>query len=163
MPDKTYIILKDRVIALDKKISVLNTEITILSYFIIEQLLVIKTMAKEKSTVSSVCDPNQFSDEIKYLREENNTQNRIIQILLENQKNIQNKPDSKTLDINRNELKSINPFILPKKSSSNIKPPSVNLIKISNSFDLLSENTENTLMLTMPMSYQQKITILRVT
>ena len=73
MPDKTNILLKDRVIALDKKISVLNTEITILSSFIIEQLLVIKTMAKEKSTVSSVCHPNRFSDEIKYLREENNT------------------------------------------------------------------------------------------
>ena len=100
-------------------------------------------MVKAKSTDSSVCDPNKFSDEIKYLREENNTKNCIIQTLLENQNNIQNTPDSRTLDINRNELKSTNPFILPKWSSSNIKPPSSNLIATSNSFDLLSENTEN--------------------
>ena len=43
-------------------------------------------MANEKSTDSSVCDPNKFSDEIKYLREENNTKYCIIQTLLENQK-----------------------------------------------------------------------------
>ena len=102
-------------------------------------------MAKEKSTDSSACDPNKFSDEIKYLRGENNTKNCIIQTSLENQKNIQNTPDSRTLDINRNELKSTNPCILPKKSLSNIKPPSSNLTTTSNSFDLLSENTENRL------------------
>ena len=45
-------------------------------------------MAKEKSMDFSVWDPNKFSDEIKYLREENNTKNCIIQMLLENQKNI---------------------------------------------------------------------------
>ena len=99
-------------------------------------------MAKEKSTASSVCDPNKFSDEIKYLREENNTQNCIIQTLLENQKNIQNTPDSTTLDINRNEPKSTNHFILPKKSSSNIKPPPSNQITTSNSLDLLPENCD---------------------
>ena len=37
-------------------------------------------------TDSSACDPNKFSDEIKYLREENNTNNCDIQALLENQK-----------------------------------------------------------------------------
>ena len=39
-------------------------EITALRSFIIEQLLVIKTMAKEKSTDSSACDPSKFSDEV---------------------------------------------------------------------------------------------------
>ena len=39
---------------------------------------------------SYVCDPNKLSDGRKYLREENNTKNCIIQRLLENQKNIQN-------------------------------------------------------------------------
>ena len=86
VPDKTNIILEERVISLEEKISVLNTEITALRFFIIEQLLVIKTMVKEKSTDSSVCDPNKFSNEIKYLREENNTKNCIIQTLIENQK-----------------------------------------------------------------------------
>ena len=43
-------------------------------------------MVKEKSTDSSVCDPNKFSNEIKYLGEENNTKNCIIQTLIENQK-----------------------------------------------------------------------------
>ena len=79
---------------------------------IIEQLLFIKTMSKEKSRDLSVCDPNKFSDEIKYPREENNTKNCIIRMSLENQKNIQNTPDSRTLDIkldiNRNDLKSTN-------------------------------------------------------
>ena len=102
-------------------------------------------MAKEKSTNSSVCDPNKFSDEIKYLREENNTKNCIIQTLLENQKSIQNTPHSRTLDINRNEPKRTNHFILPKTSSSNVKPPSPNQITTSNSFQLLSGNTENSL------------------
>ena len=86
VPDKTNIILEERVISLEEKISVLNTEITTLRFFIIEQLLVIKTMVKEKSTDSSVCDPNKFSNEIKYLGEENNTKNCIIQTLIENQK-----------------------------------------------------------------------------
>ena len=36
-------------------------------------------------------------------------------------------------------------IILPKKISSNIKPPSSNLTTTSNSFDLLSENTKNSL------------------
>ena len=45
-----------------------------------------------------------------------------MQTLLENQKNIQNTPDSRTLDIHHNELKSTNPLVLPKKSSSNIRP-----------------------------------------
>ena len=113
--------------------------------FIIEQLLVIKTIAEEKSRDSSVCDSNKFSDKIKYLREENNTKNCIIQTLLENQANIQNTSDSRTLDINRNELNSSNHFILPMKSLSNIKPPSSNLITTSNNFDLLSKNPENSL------------------
>ena len=104
-------------------------------------------------STGSVCDPNKISDEIKYLREENNTQNCIIQSLLETQKKyIQNSPDSRTLDINCNEPKSNNPFILPNKSSSNIKPPSSNLITSSNSFDLLSETLKTASMLTM--SYQ---------
>ena len=50
--------------------------------FIIEHLLFIKKMAKQKSADSSVCDPNKFSDEIKYLQEENKTKNCIIQALL---------------------------------------------------------------------------------
>ena len=49
MPDKTNVIFEDRVISLEEKISILNTEIKALRSFIIEQLLVIKTMAKEKS------------------------------------------------------------------------------------------------------------------
>ena len=141
--DKTNIIIEDRVT--EEQIYILNTEITALKSFIIEQLLVIKTVAKEQSTDSSVCDPYKFSDEIKYLREENNTKNFNIQPLLENKKNIQNTPHSRTLDINRNEPKSTNHFILPKKSFSNIKPPSSNQITTSTSFDLLSENPENSL------------------
>ena len=66
-------------------------------------------------------------------------------MLLENQKNIQNTLDSRILDINRNKVKIIKSFILPKKSLSNIKPPSSSLVKASNSFDLLSENIENSL------------------
>ena len=54
-------------------------------------------------------------------------------------------PDSRTLDINRNELKSTSPFIQPKKSLSSMKLLLSNLITTSNSFDLLSENTENSL------------------
>ena len=145
MPDKSNIILEDWVISLEENISVLNTETTALRSFIIEQLLVIKTMVKEESMDSSVCDPKKFIFQIKYLREESNTKNYIIQTSLENQKNIQNTPDPRTLDINHNELKSTNPCILSKKSLSNIKPPSSNLITTSNSFDLLSENTENNL------------------
>ena len=52
-------------------------------------------------------------------------------------KNIQIMPDY--------EPKSTNHFILPKKSSSNIKPLSSNQITTSNSLDVLSENTENSL------------------
>ena len=76
---------------------------------------------------------------------QNNTKSCIIQTLLENQANIQNTSDSRTLDINRNELNNSNPFIPTMKSSSNIKPPSSNLITTSNSFDLLSKNTEDSL------------------
>ena len=61
-----------------RKKYVLNTEITALRSFKIEELLVIKTMVKEKSTDSPACDPSKLSDEIKYLRE-----NCIIQRLLE--------------------------------------------------------------------------------
>ena len=86
VPDKVNIVLEGRIIFLEEKICVSNTEITSLRYFIIEQLLIIKTMAKEKSTDSSAWDPNKFRDEIKYLREENNIRNGIIQALLENQK-----------------------------------------------------------------------------
>ena len=56
--DETNIILEDRVISLEEKISVLNTEITGLRSFIIKQLLIIKRMAKEKLKDSSVLDPN---------------------------------------------------------------------------------------------------------
>ena len=45
-------------------------------------------MPKEQSTDSSACDPSKFSDQIKYLREENTTKKSIIQNLLENQKNL---------------------------------------------------------------------------
>ena len=49
MPGKTNVIFEDRVISPEEKISILNTEITTLRPFIIKQLLVIKTMTKEKS------------------------------------------------------------------------------------------------------------------
>ena len=78
--------------------------------------------------------PNKFSDEIKYLQDENNTKNCIVYTLLEKQKIFR-------IRLIRDELKSTNPFFLPKKSSSNIKPPSSNLITTSNSFDLFSENS----------------------
>ena len=138
VPDKINMILEDRVISLEEKLSVVNTEIMALRSFITEQLLLIKTIVKEKSTDSSVCDPNKFSDEIKHLREENNSKTCIIQTLLENRKYIQNTPDLRTLDINRSELKSTNPFILRNKSLSNTKQPPSNLITTS-------ENTENSL------------------
>ena len=51
MPDKTNIILEDWVISLEEKISVLNTETTALRSFIIEQLLVIKTMGKKNQWI----------------------------------------------------------------------------------------------------------------
>ena len=41
-------------------------------------------MIEEILTDSSVCNPNRFSDEIKYLQQENNTKNCIIQTLFEN-------------------------------------------------------------------------------
>ena len=66
-------------------------------------------------------------------------------MLLENQKIIQTTCDSRKLDINRNEPKSTICFILPKKRSSNIKPPSSNQINTSSSFELLSEYSENNL------------------
>ena len=47
VPDKAIIILDDKIISLEEKISVLNTEIAALRSFIIEQLLVIKTMVKK--------------------------------------------------------------------------------------------------------------------
>ena len=82
---------------------------------------------------------------MKYLREENNTKNILFKRFWKTKKNIQIMPASRTLDINRNEPKITNYFILPKKSLSNIKPPSSNQITASNCFDLLSENTENSL------------------
>ena len=45
--------------------------------------------------------------------------------------------------MNHNKPKSTNHFNLPQKSSSDIKLPSSNQITTSNSFDLLSENTDN--------------------
>ena len=51
MPDKTNIILEDWVISLEEKISILNTETTALRSFIIEQLLVIKTMGKKNQWI----------------------------------------------------------------------------------------------------------------
>ena len=50
--------------------------------------------------------------------------------------------DLRTVDFNRNEPKSVNHFTPPKKSSSNIKPPSFNQTPTSNG---LSENSENSL------------------
>ena len=43
------------------------------------------------------------------------------------------------------EPKSTNHFIPPKKSLSNIKPPSSNKMTISDSLELLFENSENSL------------------
>ena len=45
--------------------------------------------------------------------------------------------------MNHSKLKCTNHFNLPQKSSSDIKLPSSNQITRSNSFDLLSENTDN--------------------
>ena len=45
--------------------------------------------------------------------------------------------------MNHNKHKSTNHSSLPQKSSSNIKPPSSNQITTSNSFYLLSKNTDN--------------------
>ena len=45
--------------------------------------------------------------------------------------------------MNHNKPKGTNHFILPQKSSSNIKPPSSNQITTSNGFDQLSGNTDN--------------------
>ena len=42
--------------------------------------------------------------------------NCIIQRLLENRRNTQKTPDSRTLHKNRNQFKSTNLFILPEKS-----------------------------------------------
>ena len=47
VPDKTNIILKNRVISLEKKIPTLNTEIMALKSFITQKLFVIKTMIKK--------------------------------------------------------------------------------------------------------------------
>ena len=46
--------------------------------------------------------------------------NGIIQTLLENRRNTQKTPGSKTLHKNRNQIKSTNLLILPEKSSSNM-------------------------------------------
>ena len=68
----------------------LNTEITALRSFIIEQLLVMKKTAKETSSVGSPqSELNRLQEETTYPREECKTKNSIIQTLLENQKVIQ--------------------------------------------------------------------------
>ena len=80
-------LLEDKITLLEENVSVLNTEITALRSFIIEQLLVIKKTAKETSSVgSSQSELNRLQDEITYLREKYKTKNCIIQTLLENQK-----------------------------------------------------------------------------
>ena len=71
-------------------------------------------------------------------------------------------PDSKMLDINRNEPKSTNSksFILP--SSLNIKPPLSNQIsQCQTALTCYLKTPKTALMLTM--SYQSKITMLRLT
>ena len=148
MPDKTNIILEDRVTSLEEKIFVLNTESTTLRSFVIEQLLLSKQWRKKNQRIhvtqtssvmkQNICEKKATPKTVLFKRYFKN-RFRILQ------KNIQNTPDSRTLDISSNKPKSTNHFILPKKSSSNIKSPSCNQIATSNSFDLLSENTENSL------------------
>ena len=122
----------------------LNTEITALRSFIIEQLLVIKKTAKETSSVgSSQSELNRLQDEITYLREECNTKNCIIQTLLENQKVIQNTVNTGSFD--KNTKIHTEPFIIPKKFASNIRTSLTKPISTSNSFELLSKNSGNVL------------------
>ena len=84
--DKTNIILEEKVISLEEKISVLNEEITALRYFITEQLLLIKTMAKEKSTDSSYVTQTSSLMKQNIWEKKIIPKNCIIQTLIENQK-----------------------------------------------------------------------------
>ena len=131
--ENANMLLEDKIASLEENISVLNTEITALRSFIIEQLLVIKESAKETSIDSSLSQSNSLRDEITYLRNECKTKNCIIQSLLENQNVFQ-----KTVNTGK-----LEPFIVPKKFASNIRTPLANPISTSNSFKLLSENFEN--------------------
>ena len=125
-------LLEDKIASLEENISMLNTEITALRSFIIEQLLVIKKSAKETSIDSSLSQSNSLRDEITYLRDECETKNCIIQSLLENQNVFQNTVNTGKLE----------PFIVPKKFASNIRTPLADSISTSNSFELLSENIQ---------------------
>ena len=61
--ENTNMLLEDKIASLEENISVLNTEITALRSFIIEQLLVIKKSAKETSIDSSLS--HQIVSEMK--------------------------------------------------------------------------------------------------
>ena len=111
--ENANMLLEDKIASLEENISVLNTEITALRSFIIEQLLVIKKSAKETSIDSSLSQSNSFRDEITYLRDECKTKNCIIQSLLENQNVFQNTANTGKLE----------PFIVRKKYASNIRTP----------------------------------------
>ena len=102
--ENANMLLEDKIASLEENMSVLNTEITALSSFIIEQLLVIKKSAKETSIDSSLSQSNSLRDEITYLRDECKTKNCIIQSLLENQNVFQNTVNTGKLE----------PFIVPK-------------------------------------------------
>ena len=132
------------------------TQETALRSFIIEQLLLTKKRARETSSFySSLSESNNFRDDITHLREECKTKNCFIQTLLENQKVIQNTVRSGRFD--KNTIIHTEPFILPKKFTSNIRTTLTKHISTSNSFELLSENSEN--VLDLIMFCQQKSTI----
>ena len=99
--ENANMLLEDKIASLEENISVLNTEITALRSFIIEQLLVIKKTAKETSSIeSSLSQSNSLRDETTYLRDECKTKNCIIQYLLENRNVLQNTVN--TGKLNRN-------------------------------------------------------------
>ena len=69
--ENTNILLEEKIASLEENVSVLNTEITALRSFIIEQLLVIKKAARETPSVDSLfSESNKLRDKITYLREE---------------------------------------------------------------------------------------------
>ena len=136
-------LLEEKIASLEENVSVLNTEITALRSFVIEQVLVIKKTAKETSVDSSLSESNRLRDEITYLREECKIKNCIIQTLLENQKVIQNTVNTGQFD--KNTKIHTEPFIVPKTLASNIRTPLTKPISTSNSFELLPENSGNVL------------------
>ena len=83
--ESANMLLEDKIASLEENVSVLNAEITVWRSFSIEQLLVMKKTTEETSSVdSSLSESNKLRDDITHLRQESQTKNCIIQILLEN-------------------------------------------------------------------------------